>query len=148
MPIHSGFVFTPAVLKQVYDKNKNIFKGKGPRGGELGDIYNLSKTIYEESRKHVTDTAKRAHLDKPGGDVKRFTDWLRNLTAKGKHHALGSTYPGKDPSTEKELSAPVLSSGEVDPRARFIAYQQQRRKDRGRKAANLSPASGASILTS
>ena len=46
------------------------------------------------------------------------------------------------------VSAPTLSASEVDPEGEMGALQDIRKKKQGRKAANLSPASGASILTS
>ena len=47
----------------------------------------------------------------------------------------------------EDIPAPELSSSEVDPEGSLGAFQNKRKRERGRKAANLSPASGASILT-
>ena len=47
----------------------------------------------------------------------------------------------------KSIPPPVLESSEVDPDANLDAYQQGRKAKKGRKYANLAPASGASILT-
>ena len=46
------------------------------------------------------------------------------------------------------VTAPTLSASEVDPEGKFGALQDIRKEKRGRTAANLAPASGASILTS
>ena len=46
------------------------------------------------------------------------------------------------------INAPTLSASEVDPEGKFGALQDIRKEKRGRTAANLAPASGASILTS
>jgi hypothetical protein len=55
---------------------------------------------------------------------------------------------GKEASKAIEkIPPPVLESSEVDPDANLDAYQQDRKGKKGRKYANLAPASGASILT-
>jgi len=69
-----------------------------------------------------------------GGTLKDIMD-----QAQGK----GSDY--KEPD---DAPPPTLSASEVDPDAELGALQNIRKKKQGRLAANLSPASGASILTS
>jgi hypothetical protein len=55
---------------------------------------------------------------------------------------------GGDNETTTSVPPPTLSASEVDPNAKLGALQNIRKKKQGRLAANLSPASGASILTS
>lgn len=60
------------------------------------------------------------------------------------------TMQGKndDDADTPGVSTPVLRASQVDPEGELGALQDIRKKKQGRKAANLSPASGASILTS
>ena len=55
---------------------------------------------------------------------------------------------GGDYKEPDAVPPPTLRGSEVDPDAELGALQDIRRKKHGRLAANLSPASGASILTS
>ena len=39
--------------------------------------------VMDKLHSNVTDLAKDNKLDKPGGDVKRFTDWSKSVSQKG-----------------------------------------------------------------
>ena len=59
-----------------------------------------------------------------------------------------SPWGSKKEDDTSEVQAQSLASSEVDPEGELGPIQNIRKEKRGRKAANLSPASGASILTS
>ena len=60
------------------------------------------------------------------------------------------TMQGKtdDGSDDPAIKDPTLRASQIDPEGELGALQDIRKKKQGRAAANLSPASGASILTS
>ena len=51
-------------------------------------------------------------------------------------------------SDDPAIKDPTLRASQIDPEGELGPIQNIRKEKRGRKAANLSPASGASILTS
>ena len=59
------------------------------------------------------------------------------------------TMQGKsdDGSDDPAIKDPTLRASQIDPEGELGALQDIRKKKQGRAAANLSPASGASILT-
>ena len=81
-----------------------------------------------------------------GGSLKR-----RRWDPVGDADAYLSKVFGKrspDLVEEDEVPSPLMRAGDVDAHANLGAFQNIRKKKQGRLAANLSPASGASILTS
>ena len=67
------------IPKQIYDKTKDVFKGRGPGGssgsggGALGSFYRGAKGIYEQKRDAATQLAASVNADKPGGTVQDIT---------------------------------------------------------------------------
>ena len=79
-----GNVFTANVLSKVWDKNKEkVSERLAPRGGELGKAYRSIRGQTAGVAESWTGKAKDMGLDKPGGDVKKFTDWGRDVWHKG-----------------------------------------------------------------
>ena len=78
-----------------------------------------------------------------------FGHWMDQIYG-GSLKDIMDTVQGKD-SDYKEpgpVAPPTLTGSEVDPDAEQGALQDIRKPKKGRLAANLAPASGASILTS
>ena len=78
-----------------------------------------------------------------------FGHWMGQIYG-GSLKDIMDTAQGKD-SDYKEpgpVAPPTLTGSEVDPDAELGALQDIRKPKKGRLAANLAPASGASILTS
>ena len=82
----------------------------------------------------------------PKGSLGQFADSIYGGTLKD----IIETAQGKRGGSPDDpgVSTPVLRASQVDPEGELGALQDIRKKKQGRKAANLSPASGASILTS
>ena len=57
-----------------------------------------NKELRHKARTYITDKAKEYGVDKPGGDVKRFTDWGKDVSDKATYHAFGGDYYTKDRS--------------------------------------------------
>ena len=78
--------------------------------------------------------------------------WLGHATAQiygGSTKSIFDTMQGKDSDyKEEDVPPPTLTGSQVDPDAEQGALQDIRKRKEGRLAANLAPASGASILTS
>jgi hypothetical protein len=72
-------------------------------GGEAGKI----TAEVTKTQDKATNWAKRNNMDKPGGDVKRFTDWGASLDDKGQRLMWGhSSYDDNTPAppgSEEEL---------------------------------------------
>ena len=89
----------------------------------------------------------------PVGEIKRGP---RGTSGKWASELYGGTFKdvmdsmqGKsdDDADTPGVSTPVLRASQVDPEGELGALQNIRKEKKGRKAANLAPASGASILT-
>ena len=83
----------------------------------------------------------------PGkGTLGHWTDQIYGGTLKD----IMDTAQGKDSDYKAPpaTAPPTLTGSEVDPDAEQGALQDIRKRKEGRLAANLAPASGASILTS
>ena len=111
-PVDQCWVFTAAAVvaalaatKQVYDKNKDYFKGKGPREGEFGKAYRNVKGRYERGREKATENTPE-NLRKPGGTVKHWSDELRNweYSSRGKRSPTQSS--GDSTTASESVSEP------------------------------------------
>ena len=80
------------------------------------------------------------------GTLGHWTDQIYGGTFK----EMGETAQGKrgGKSDDPAIKDPTLRASQIDPEGELGALQDIRKKKQGRAAANLSPASGASILTS
>jgi len=80
------------------------------------------------------------------GTLGRWTDQIYGGTFK----EMVETAQGKteDDTDEPAIKDPTLRAAQIDPEGELGALQDIRKKKQGRAAANLSPSSGASILTS
>jgi len=77
-----------------------------------------------------------------------FGHWMGQIYG-GSTKSIFDTMQGKDSDyKEEDVPPPTLTGSQVDPDAEQGALQDIRKRKEGRLAANLAPASGASILTS
>ena len=122
----------------------------------MGMFSSFSKTILRGLDQTIGET-------KPGGKAWEQRKgalgkwdpgkgWLGHATAQiygGSTKSIFDTMQGKDSDyKEEDVPPPTLTGSQVDPDAEQGALQDIRKRKEGRLAANLAPASGASILTS
>jgi len=116
-------------------------------GGTLGTWSKKATEIAEDTNKtyrqmqYTADTVRAG----PKGSLGQFADSIYGGTLK----EMVETAQGKTGSPdEPAIKDPTLRASQIDPEGELGALQNIRKKKQGRAAANLSPASGASILTS
>jgi len=117
-------------------------------GGTLGSWSKKATQIARDTNKtyrqmqYTADTIRAG----PKGSLGQFADSIYGGTLKD----IIETAQGKrgDKPKDPGVSTPVLRASQVDPDAKLGALQDIRKRKEGRLAANLAPASGASILTS
>ena len=122
----------------------------------MGMFSSFSKTILSGLHQTIGET-------KPGGKAWEQRKgalgkwdpgkgWLGHATAQiygGSTKSIFDTMQGKDSDyKEEDVPPPTLTGSQVDPDAEQGELQDIRKRKEGRLAANLAPASGASILTS
>ena len=116
------------------------------------EMVNAGTNLYDSTGGFIADQATKAaknnNLDKPGGNVKSFTDWARSVSDKGSHHLFGTDYNGDD-SDDNYVDPTVTQyeGGEDDASAELTAQRRQQNIMRGRGAANQTGGQSASLLT-
>ena len=152
------------VSEDSFDYEGEVSKCKGG-GGTTGKIIKkVAKTVdpiirnefidtannlYDSTGGFIADQATRAaknnNLDKPGGNVKSFTDWARSVSGKGELIAWGTNSTDATPEVDGDNT--VYEGGEDDASAELTAQRRQQNNMRGRGAANQTSGQSASLLT-
>ena len=79
-----SFAVAAVQINKAWERNKPAIAEKyAPKGGELGKAYRSIRGQTAGVAESWTGKAKDMGLDKPGGDVKKFTDWGRDVWHKG-----------------------------------------------------------------
>ena len=122
----------------------------------MGMFSSFSKTILRGLDQTIGETKpggkaweqRKGALGKWDPGKGTFGHWMGQIYG-GSTKSIFDTMQGKDSDyKEEDVPPPTLTGSQVDPDAEQGALQDIRKKKEGRLAANLAPASGASILTS
>ena len=78
------------VANKAWNRNKEkVAERFAPRGGEAGKAYRSLRSQTAGVAQSWTEKAADAGVDKPGGDVQRFTNWGRDVWHKGETALFG-----------------------------------------------------------
>jgi len=78
-------------INKIWERNKPLISERiAPRGGEIGKAYRNVRGTTANMAEGATTSMESVGLDKPGSDVKRFTDWAKNVSGKAELIAWGS----------------------------------------------------------